>query len=147
MLEAALCVVSLAREGHREGELALPATSHPARCGVGHRLCPITNVPCGGAQRSLSQASRQLQQIKLRFKVIPVRHRWMAEPSGLDVGSCVPGREALGSDLSCWGATKSPTKSSVGAAGLIMSVPLTGALVGGISDCHISPIPPSADAK
>lgn len=61
----------------------------------------------------------------------------MSEPSGLDVGSCMPGREDLGSDLSCWGATK----SSVRAAGLILSVPED------VSDIHTGPIPPSGDAK
>lgn len=65
----------------------------------------------------------------------------MAKPPGMDVGSCMPGREALGLDLSCWGATKSPSKSSERAAGLLMSVPLTGALGGDISGVTSVPFP------
>lgn len=33
-LKAALCVLCLTWERHGEGELAFPATAHPARCGV-----------------------------------------------------------------------------------------------------------------
>ena len=102
-LKATLCVFCLTQERHGEGGLALLAITHPARCGVRHpsRLGPITNAPRGGPRRSLCQESQQLQQIKLRFKAIPVMHQWMAEPSELDVGSRMPGGEALGSDLSC----------------------------------------------
>lgn len=88
VLKAALCVFCLTWERHGEGELAMPLLILPdVGSEIQADLAPVANGPRGGPRRSLCQASRQVQQIKPMFKAIPVMHRWMAEPAGLDVGS------------------------------------------------------------